>query len=189
MMRRLKTLTAIAASLAVSLAGVSLAAEKPAAQKPVENPIRPKPVDRRSYIHSWQTLPSFTARALPGLAAESVKPELGQIEVQVFLASWNVTSQRIIHDLAHLERRFPRVAFVYLFSHDQAVDAKAFLKEYPMRGRAFLANSKVLGAHSNPKIPTLVIADKNNWLTFRTSTFSPKTFAKIGKLLTALTGL
>lgn len=180
--KRLKTFAALAATLAFTR--VSIAADKPA-----ENPIRPRPVDRRSYIHNWQTLPSFTARMLPSLAAQTVQPELGRIEVQVFLASWNVTSQRIIHDLAHLERRFPGVAFVYLFSHDQAVDAKAFLKEYPMRGRAFLANSKVLGAHTDPKIPTLIIADKNNWLTYRTSKFSPRTFAKIDRLLTALTGL
>lgn len=150
----------------------------------------PKPPDRRSYLNTWQTMPTLVARTVPQLKKVTVQPVKGRVEVLVFLASWNVTTLRIIRSLQQLERDYSsrKVDFVYAFSHDQLVDIRGFLKEFPLTGQAILANRKVLAAHANPKIPTLLISDKHNWLTLRTSSFTDATFTRVDALLAALTG-
>lgn len=150
----------------------------------------PRPPDRRSYLNTWQTMPTIVARTVPHLKKTTVRPVKGRVEVLVFLASWNVTTLRIIRSLQQLEQTYSshKVDFVYAFSHDQLADIRGFLKEFPLKGRTILANRKVLAAHANPKIPTIIISDKHNWMTLRTSTFTETTFSRVDRLLAALTG-
>lgn len=148
-------------------------------------------IDRSTYIHNWLAMPSFKARLIPSLDKVTIKPDKGRIQVLMFLASWNVTSLRVAPKLAELDKRYGDrgVDFIYAFSHDQLADIRGFLKEFPLKGKAVLANRALIAAHMEPKIPTLLISDKHGWMTYRTSAFSAQTFTEIDKLLGALSGL
>lgn len=189
MVHRRRRMAFIGLMLAAAMPG-SPAAQAAQPKEPASQPLAPK-VDRSTYIHHWVAMPSFSARLVPSLDKVTIKPVVGRIEVLVFLASWNVTTLRIAPKLAELDKRYAPygVDFVYAFSHDQLADIRGFLKEFPLSGRKVLANQKLIATHMQPKIPTILVADKHGWLTYRTSTFTKATFEDLETILATLSGL
>lgn len=152
---------------------------------------RPLSRKRENYVNKWIEFKKFNGVEVKSGKRKTFTPKYGEIEFLFFLASWNINSLKIIEKISWLEQKYKSkgVQFYYAFSHDTRHEIKKFVKEFNLKGISLIADQKLLNAHFQPIIPTVILSDKNNWICFRESKVKLETIEKIDDFLKLLTVL
>ena len=123
-----------------------------------------------TYVHNWIKFWPFSGKRVQGGRKYSYTPKDNKAAVVVFLASWDLSSQRLIRRVLELEKAYKakHTEFVYVFSHDTQKDAHNFIDYMKMNdSTSILANQKLLQKFKEPELMSIYVADRNHWLVLR----------------------
>lgn len=92
--------------------------------------------------------------------------------------------------MIEMEKRFSdrAVDFIYMFSHDTTGDIGGFIKEYKVNGISMKVNLNVTSDFHQAQLPTVFVADRNNWLVMRFSDIKLKDLDVLSEYLEIHTG-